>query len=226
MLMNKKILMIEDDIELVELVKNSLELSGLTVETSNSMNHAIEKINNENFSLILIDLNLPDGKGMDLLEKALSNDMNRHTPMIIMSANTDLSSKVDAFSFGAEDYITKPFHLLELRARIERRLAKQVEMDQLEAGPITLELHSQSVRLSGLKSAVTLTPREFKILHLLAKNPKQTFSREMILDKIWGKDIHVTTRTVDAHICYLRKKLDRYCHVIRSSAGEGYRFQA
>ena len=224
--MNKKILMIEDDVELSNLVKASLELSGLAVETCSSMGAAIGKINSEGFSLILVDLNLPDGKGMDLLEQALTNEKNRHTPMIIMSANGDLSSKVDAFSFGAEDYITKPFHLLELRARVERRLAKQTEMDQLQAGPITLELHSQSIRLSGLKSPITLTPREFKILHLLAKNPKQTFSREMILDKIWGKDIHVTTRTVDAHICYLRKKLDRYCHVIRSSAGEGYRFQA
>lgn len=221
-----KILLIEDDLELGELIMSELTGFNVGVELIRTLEAAKESLMNFDYSLVLVDLNLPDGKGIELLEVAKNSEKNSNVPVLIMTGVNDVKTKVEAFAKGVEDYIVKPFDFLELKARIDRRLLKQSEFEKLEIGPITLDYHTQSVKLLGIKSPIYLTPREFKILHLLAKNPKQTYSREMILKKIWGEGIHVTNRTVDAHICYLRKKLDRYCHIIRSSAGEGYRFQA
>jgi DNA-binding response OmpR family regulator len=222
--MKHKILIIEDEMDLAEAIKGGLEMAGMDVVHATNLADSYKAINQEDFSLILADLHLPDGQGMQFLPVVRMNDRNRHTPILIMTGDSELEKKVNAFSQGVDDYIVKPFHLLELRARVERRLSKQNEFEFLEVGPVRLNLQNQTVELSGVKGTIYLTPREFKILHLLAKNPKMTYSRDLILKKIWGDGIHVTHRTVDAHICYLRKKLENHGKLIRSSAGEGYRF--
>jgi DNA-binding response OmpR family regulator len=222
--MKKQLLMIEDEIELAGAVTYALESADLEITHATTLTEAMKRINEKQFSLILVDLHLPDGSGMEFIPALRINELNRHTPILIMTGDSELDRKVSAFAQGVEDYIVKPFHLLELRARVERRMAKQSEFETLVAGPVKLNLQTQTVELQGLKGPIYLTPREFKILHLLAKNPKITHSRDTILKKIWGDGIHVTNRTVDAHICYLRKKLEGYGNLIRSSAGEGYRF--
>jgi len=224
--MKNEILLIEDELDLATSVKTGLENEGMEVTHASSLAEAYQYISKKKFSLILTDLHLPDGKGMQFLPVLKLNDLNRHTPVLIMTGDSELENKLTAFSQGVEDYVVKPFHLQELGARMKRRLAKQDEFDTLEVGPVKLNLQNQTIELTGVKGTVYLTPREFKILHLLAKNPKITYSRETILKKIWGDGIHVTNRTVDAHICYLRKKLEKHGSLIRSSAGEGYRFQA
>ena len=198
------------------------------MKTANSLKDGIEKATAEKFSLIVIDIGLPDGDGFELFKQLRNLPNNKKTPVIFLTGDEDVNSKISAFSLGADDYIVKPFNTLELRARVERRLKKHMEDalngDHITAGPLVLEVSSQRLKIQGKKGYVSLTPREFKILLLLVKNPERIFTREFILNKIWGRDVFVTDRTVDAHICYLRKKLNKFSTYVQSVPGEGYRF--
>jgi len=224
----QNILVIDDSEDAVVAVENALSPLGLSFETAANVQQGLDKIAMKKYSLVIIDIGLPDGDGFDLFQKIRNLNHHKKTPVIFLTANEDVGSKISAFALGADDYIVKPFHLLELRARVERRLKKLLEddtdHDQVVSGPLVLEISSQRVKVAGKSNYVTMTPREFKILLLLTKNPDQIFSREYILDQIWGKDIFVTDRTVDAHICYIRKKLENYSTHIQSVPGEGYRF--
>lgn len=226
--MPQSLLLIDDSEDVVIAVKTALEPLGLIIETASSVKAGLEKASSELFSLVVIDIGLPDGDGFDLFQKIRGLSHYKKAPVIFLTANEDVSSKISAFSLGADDYIVKPFHLLELRARVERRLKKQqeesVNSDHVIAGSLILEVSSQRLKISGKKGYISLTPREFKILLLLVKNPDRIFTRESILNKIWGKDVFVTDRTVDAHICYLRKKLKKFASYVQSVPGEGYRF--
>jgi DNA-binding response OmpR family regulator len=225
----QNVLLIDDDIEISTAVKESLIPLNINVEQCQNIQDGYTKLLEKQFSLILIDIHLPDGSGFDLYQKILSTEQFRTIPVVFLTANDDLGSKISAFSLGADDYVVKPFHLLELRARIERRLKSKIPQslinDHYSTGPFTFDLSSQTLKIAGNRQPISLTPREFKILLLLARNPNRIFSRDDILDKIWGKDIHVTDRTVDAHICYIRKKLENHSKMIRSLPGEGYRLQ-
>lgn len=224
----QNILVIDDDQEITTAVTDALLPLGVSIDASDTAQSGLEKIHANRYSLVVIDINLPDGDGFDLFQKIRNINHYKKTPIIFLTGKEDVGSKISAFSLGADDYIVKPFHLLELRARVERRLKKQIEDnadgDQVVAGPLILEVSSQRLRVNGKNEYVTLTPREFKILLLLAKNPDQIFTREYILNKIWGKDVYVTDRTIDAHVCYIRKKLEDYSTLIQSVPGEGYRF--
>ena len=226
--MSQNILVIDDSEDVVIAVESALLPLGLGIETAGSVKEGLEKVSAEKYSLVIIDIGLPDGDGFELFQKVRTLPHYKKTPVIFLTANEDVTSKISAFSLGADDYIVKPFHLLELRARVERRLKKHLEEsmngDHITAGPLTLEVSSQRLKIQGKKGFVSLTPREFKILLLLVKNPERIFTREFILGKIWGKDVFVTDRTVDAHICYLRKKLSKYSTYVQSVPGEGYRF--
>ena len=149
-------------------------------------------------------------------------------PFVFLTGNNDVGSKISAFSLGADDYIVKPFHLLELRARIENKLKKRNSGKEtfLTIGPFVFDVQYQKIKTQGGKMEFSLTAREFKILLLMGKNPERTFTREEILKKIWGENVYVTNRTIDAHICYLRKKLTPYSSCIESIPSEGYRFNA
>ena len=223
----QNILLIDDDIEISTAVKESLIPLGISVEQSQNVQQGYAKLLEKTYSMILIDIQLPDGSGFDLYQKILATEQFRNIPVIFLTASEDVGSKISAFSLGAEDYIVKPFHLLELRARIERRMKSKNMGGQINdlysVGPFTFDLSAQTLKIAGSRQTITLTPREFKILLLLSRSPNQVFSRDDILDKIWGKDIHVTDRTVDAHICYIRKKLENHSKMIRSLPGEGYR---
>ena len=224
----QNILVIDDSEDLVAAVESALSPLGLGFDTAGNVQQGLDKIALKKYSLVIIDIGLPDGDGFDLFQKIRNLNSHKKTPVIFLTANEDVGSKISAFALGADDYIVKPFHLLELRARVDRRLKKLLEddsdHDQVISGPLVLEISSQRVTIAGKNNYVTMTPREFKILLLLTKNPDQIFSREYILDQIWGKDIYVTDRTVDAHICYIRKKLENYSTHIQSVPGEGYRF--
>ena len=224
----QNILVIDDSEDLVAAVESALSPLGLGFDTAGNVQQGLDKIALKKYSLVIIDIGLPDGDGFDLFQKMRNLNSHKKTPVIFLTANEDVGSKISAFALGADDYIVKPFHLLELRARVDRRLKKLLEddsdHDQVISGPLVLEISSQRVTIAGKNNYVTMTPREFKILLLLTKNPDQIFSREYILDQIWCKDIYVTDRTVDAHICYIRKKLENYSTHIQSVPGEGYRF--
>jgi DNA-binding response OmpR family regulator len=227
----QKILVIDDAEEVQLLVESALHSLELQIDSAYSVKEALEKTKENLYQLVVIDIALPDGNGFDLFLRMKNLAAFTHVPFIFLTSNEEVSSIVSAFSLGAEDYIVKPFRLLELRARIERRLrplasAKKEgsEDGQVMAGELVLNLHSQRVKVQGKEEYFPLSPREFKILLLLAKNPDHVFSRKSILDKIWGEQVNVTSRTVDAHICYLRKKLNHFSPYIESIPGEGYRF--
>jgi DNA-binding response OmpR family regulator len=232
--MMHKILVIDDAEEVAVSVEAALGSSSINVDVAYTVKEALMKTGASLYDLIIIDIMLPDGDGFDLLLKIRNLEGYAHVPVIFLTGREDVSSVVSAFSLGAEDYIVKPFHLLELRARVERRLvgSRETKMakaqtgsdDQIHAGPLLISPQSQRVKLKGKPDPIPLTAREFKILLLLVKSPDHVFSRKMILDKVWGSDITVTDRTVDAHICYLRKKLKECSGCIESVSGEGYRF--
>ena len=224
----QKILVVDDAEEIVVAVRNALIPLGVGIDTAYTVTQGLIKIIENQYDLVIIDIVLPDGDGFDFFLKLRTTPYGQKVPVIFLTAKEDVASKVSAFSSGADDYIVKPFHLLELRARVESRLKKymerNLESDQITAGPLMLEVSSQRILLRGKSDYVSLTPREFKILLLLVKSPEQIFSREFILNKIWGSDVYVTDRTVDAHVCYLRKKLEKFSGYIESVPGEGYRF--
>ncbi len=224
----QKVLVIDDSEEITQTVAAVLQPLGLHVDTADSVNNGLIKANQSKYDLAIIDIMLPDGDGFDLFSKMRLLPGYERIPVIFLTAKEDVGSKISAFSLGADDYVVKPFHLLELRARVESRLKKQLERssdgDHVPAGPLILEVSSQRIKMKDGKTFTSLTSREFKIFLLLAKNPDRIFSREIILNKIWGHDVYVTDRTVDAHICYLRKKLEKYSGFIESVPGEGYRF--
>jgi DNA-binding response OmpR family regulator len=224
----QKILVVDDAEEIIVAVTGALQPLGLGIETAMTVKDGLQKATDQLFDLVIIDIALPDGDGFDLFLKIRNIQHYERIPVIFLTSKEDVASKVSAFSLGADDYIVKPFHLLELRARIERRLKKQQEQnldgDQVAAGPLVLEVSSQRLKVHGKNGYISLTPREFKILLLLVKSPDRIFTRETILNKIWGSDVYVTDRTVDAHICYLRKKLSKFSNYIESVPGEGYRF--
>lgn len=224
----QKVLVIDDAVEITVAVEGALQTLGVHVDTAATMKEGLEKATNDLYSLVIIDILLPDGDGFDVLQNLRNLKQYKKTPTIFLTSKEDVASKISAFNLGADDYIVKPFHLLELRARVERQLKKalveSVDNDQVAVGPFVLEVGAQRLRIQGVKDYISLTPREFKILLLLTKNPNQIITRETILEKIWGKGVFVTDRTVDAHICYLRKKLDNHSTHIQSVPGEGYRF--
>jgi DNA-binding response OmpR family regulator len=225
-----KILVIDDAEEVVVSVEAALSSASTSLDAAYTVKEALAKAQAYLYDLIIIDITLPDGDGFDLLLKIRNLEGYAQTPVIFLTGREDVSSVVSAFSLGAEDYIVKPFHLLELRARVERRLIHKESKvnssseDQIIAGQLMISPQSQRVKLKGKADFIPLTAREFKILLLLVKSPDHVFSRKQILDKVWGSEITVTDRTVDAHICYLRKKLLQFSGSIESVSGEGYRF--
>jgi DNA-binding response OmpR family regulator len=227
----QKVLVIDDAVEIGISVEAAIGSASISVDAAYTVKEALEKAASTLYDLIVIDIMLPDGDGFDLLLKLRNIEHYGQVPVIFVTGREDVSSVVSAFSLGAEDYIVKPFHLLELRARVERRLlpreartALASKEDQIVAGQLVISPQSQRVKLKGKNDFVPLTAREFKILLLLVKSPDNVFSRKAILDQVWGSDITVTDRTVDAHICYLRKKLHQVSGCIESVSGEGYRF--
>jgi len=223
-----KVLCVDDSVEIQDAVVAALDPVGISVVSAASLSEAVTKLTKEFCDLVIIDIGLPDGDGFELCSRIRRTPELANIPIIFLTGRDDVGSKVMAYNMGVDGYVVKPFHFIELRARVENRLKKYLSTrsssDRVNAGPFVLEGSSQRVKIKGESSFIALTPKEFKILFLLTRYPDQIFSREQILDKILGSNVHVIDRTVDAHICYLRKKLGRYSGTIEAVAGVGYRF--
>lgn len=224
----QKVLVVEDSLEISSVVTSAL--SALRVQTfvAASVSDALLQMQTQAFDLIILDLVLPDGDGLDVLSRVRESAEQQKTAVFVLSSKADISSKISAFSIGADDYMTKPFNLLELRARVESKLRRQTvehgSEESVFAGPFVLEVNKFSVLIKDINKTIHLSPIEFRLLCLFAKRPGNIFSREQILDQIWGSDVHVTDRTIDTHVYTLRKKLGEYGEYIKSVQGEGYRF--
>lgn len=221
-----KLLVVDDCTEICATISEALRPLSIETVCAYSVKEALSKISAEHYSQFILDLRLPDGDGYTLLNEIRSIDAYRQTPVTILSSSTDIPSKLSAFSLGADDYVMKPFNLLELRARVESKLKRAVaekdSTDNFKVGNLRLEPSKQQIQIIGSKELIRLSPTEFRIFAILARRCDVIFTRQQILDQVWGNDVYVNDRTVDTHIYTLRKKLGVYGNMVRSVPGEGY----
>lgn len=197
----KKILVVEDEENIANLIKDTLKMGKYTVENVFDGQEALNKINNEKFELIILDIMLPKLNGFEIMEKIKSKDI----PIIFLSARNDVSTIVKGLSEGGKDYITKPFEPLELLARVELRIKEKSE-NTYEYKDIILNKEERAIYKNEQK--VSLTPKEYDLFLLLIENIGKALTRDAILEKVWSINEDIETRTVDYHIQQLRKKLD------------------
>ncbi|WP_304195501.1 response regulator [Peptostreptococcus stomatis] len=204
-----KILVIDDEEHILELLKFNLELSGFDVCVSSEANQAIELIGKEKPDLLLLDWMLPKISGIDILRKIRQDENIYDLPVIMLTAKNMEDDKIQGLNVGADDYITKPFSIKELMARINTILRRYRVSDKsqsiIEAGNIILNTDQYGLTVDG--HAVDLTRKEFELLKLLMVNRGKVLKRDYLLEKVWGYEFYGETRTVDVHIRHLRKKL-------------------
>ena len=225
--MSLKILIIEDEPDIRKNLEYNLSREGYSVLTAASIAEAEQLIYSNNLSLILLDLMLPDGSGLELCKKMKSDPDVQNLPIIILTAKDDEVDKVVGFELGADDYVTKPFSVRELILRIKAVLKRGenkkdiVEIDR-QFGDLKIDIDSHEVYVDA--ELVNLTALEFKLLIQLVDRRGRVQSREQLLADVWGYSAEVTTRTVDTHIKRLREKLGTMGKYVQTIRGVGYKF--
>lgn len=224
-----RILCIEDSVEYQIYLSALLKDYDLTFASDTHKALQITQNAREQFDLVLLDVSLPDGNGIKIVPKLRENFAAPFVPIIVVSADSDIVTKVAAFGVGADDYISKPADPTELKIRIEARLRNAQQMNSektlVEFGGLKLDTGKMSVEMQTTEGIqkVDLTPFEFKLLKLLLSRPQHVFSRDVIIDRIWGVDKYITTRTVDTHISHIRKKLESSKVKIETVLSTGYK---
>jgi DNA-binding response OmpR family regulator len=224
-----RVLIVEDSLEAFELVRRAMGTS-VQLDWAKSLHESSALLDKKTFDLILLDVTLPDGDGFRLCSLLQANDELKGIPVIFLTARNSIPDKVMGFSVGADDYISKPFDPIELKARVEakfrRREREKSQAQLIRAGDLEINKDSQKVCIydNGHTVDIELTPIEFKILIILAKEANKVFSRDELLNSVWGESIHVYSRSVDTHVSKLRKKLGDKAYYIESVHGTGYRF--
>jgi len=222
--MPDKILLIEDEEKLARMVELELKYEGYTVEKAFDGRSGLERALSGEFDLILLDIMLPQLSGMEVLRRLRRE---RQTPVIMLTARDSVVDKVSGLDSGADDYITKPFAIEELLARIRAALRKRPAATPggsgtLTAGVLTMDPERHEVSVNG--TAVELTKKEFDLLRFLLEHKGKVISREVLLDSVWGFDFMGETNSVDVYIRFLRSKIDdafqiKLIHTVR---GVGY----
>ena len=225
----KKILIIDDEIHIVELLKFNLENNGYKVDYSYDGFDGYLKTKEFQPDLILLDWMLPNISGIDLLKKIRSDETLEQIPVIMLTAKNMEEDKLEGLEDGADDYITKPFSVKEVLARITSVLRRykytsNEKIEVLKADDIQVNVNKHIVTKNGQE--IELTLKEFQILKLLIENKGNVLTRPFLLDKIWGYDYYGETRTLDVHIRHLRKKIgDNDSKLIETVRGVGYKIK-
>ena len=223
------IYIVEDDINIREIERYALKNSGFEVEEFDNGKDFFQRVSEQAPSLMLLDIMLPGEDGLEILSRVRKNPATEKTPVIMVTAKTTEIDKVRGLDMGADDYISKPFGVMELISRVKallRRTEKEDDGDTLACGSIEIDNKRHSVTVQG--ETCELTFKEFELLKLLLESKGKVLSRNYLLDKIWGYDYYGETRTVDVHIRYLRKKIEnpdsneKYIETIR---GIGYKIE-
>jgi len=225
--MNNRILAVDDDADILKVLKANLELHNYEVVTSDSWQMAQEVLSQSQPDLILLDVMLPDGDGIEICRE-LRKDLAK-VPIIMLTARDKISDKVMGLESGADDYVVKPFETLELVARIKaclRRVKSPVDDEQVHIGNIKINYKKRLVTVSGKK--IDLTPKEYNLLCFLVNHRGEALSRDAIRKNIW-KDSHIYSwsRVIDVHIQHLRQKIEKdpsKPKYIITVSGAGYRF--
>ncbi|WP_163193597.1 response regulator transcription factor [Clostridium thermarum] len=226
----KKILIIEDDISIAELERDYLEINGFEVEIQQRGDKGLQRVLEEDFNLVIIDIMLPGIDGFEICRQIRNN---KNTPILMVSAKNEDIDKIRALGLGADDYVTKPFSPSELLARVKAHISryerlvggKDVKKGVMEIRGLTIDETSRRVYVNNKE--VILTTKEFDLLLFLASNPNRVFTKEEIFERIWGMDSQGDVATVTVHIRKLREKVEENPsepRFIETIWGVGYRF--
>jgi two-component system alkaline phosphatase synthesis response regulator PhoP len=229
--MKPRLLLIEDEPGVVLALTDRLQADGYEVAVARDGEAGLLRASAEDFDLVLLDAMLPRRNGFDVLRELRARGVG--TPVLMLTARGQVTDKVLGLKLGADDYVTKPFDNAELLARIEARLrlpatsaAPSLAREPLRVGDLTIDARAAEVRKGG--RPVDLSPREFHLLRYFVDHRGDTLSRSELLQHVWGYDADVSTRTVDVHVAWLRRKLEddpRHPRLITTVHGMGYRFE-
>ena len=228
--MSRRVLVVDDEKLIVKGVRFSLEQDGMEVDCAYDGEEALEKIKSNEYDIVLLDVMLPKIDGFEVCQQVREFS---DVPILMLTAKGDDMDKILGLEYGADDYITKPFNILEVKARIKaitRRTGKSLQQKKadtlIKASDMTLDTDSKRLHIKDQE--INLTSKEFDVLELLVKNPDKVYSREKLLQLVWGSQYPGDVRTVDVHIRRLREKIEanpsepKYVH---TKWGVGYYFQ-
>ena len=223
---SEKIMVVDDDKNICEILRLYLEKEGYNVILCHDGQEAVAKFNALNPDMILLDIMLPGENGYEILKKLKSEPETKNIPVILVTAREAEFDKVRGLDGGADDYVTKPFGMMELVARVKavlRRCARQTEQRELTCGKLRISVGRHEVFYGEEK--IELTRKEFELLLYLAENKGMVMSRNQILGHVWGYDFDGETRTVDVHVRSLRQKLGKAGEMLETVRGVGYRLR-
>lgn len=227
---DSRILVVDDEQDLCEILKFNLETEGYQVETANSSEEALEK-DIASYNLLLLDVMMGGMSGFQLAKQLKNSEVTAHIPIIFLTARDTENDTVTGFNLGADDYISKPFSIREVMVRVRavlRRTASRLEGAEeptvISYQGLLLNLDKKSVSVDG--EDVPFTKTEFELLRLLLEERGRVFSRQELIDRVWPKDVLVLDRTVDVNITRMRKKIGKFAKCIVTRLGFGYYFDA
>lgn len=229
--MRQRIVIIEDEKDIVDLVRYNFRKEGFDVESFVSGKDGLEYIRANSVDLVLLDIMLPDLDGIEICKRVRADDRLKNLPIIFLTAKGEEIDRVVGLELGADDYVVKPFSPRELVARVKAVLRRQEgspgKSEVIEVSGLRLDERTREVTLHG--HSIQLSALEFRLLHFMASQPRRVFTREQLLDNVWGRDRFVTPRTVDVHVRRLREKFEKEegsPHFVQTVRGSGYRFSA
>jgi len=226
--MSKKILIVEDERDLIKLLKYNLEKEGFRVNYATDGSVALAEMRRDEPDLIILDLMLPGMDGLEICRQIRRHDKYAATPVLMLTARSEEADRVVGLELGADDYVTKPFSMRELVARVRALLRRHEPAPQrltLQRGPLSIDPAAHTVSIDG--RPVELSALEFRLLHYLASHPGMVFSRDQLLDRVWGNDRTVTPRSVDVYVRRVREKIEpqpQQPAYVQTVHGVGYRF--
>jgi DNA-binding response OmpR family regulator len=221
----QKVLIVDDETTILETIDLKLRKEGFTTFTAETAEDGMRLFRRVRPDLVVLDIMLPNRSGYDFCQ-AVRRDHN--TPIIFLSARASDADRVKGLDLGADDYVTKPFNLAELAARVKavlRRAAGEQPKEAVESGNLSIDPRTHEAKLD--EKELSLSPKEFALLYFMVKNPGQVFSREQLLDRVWGADAYVNARTVDVHVRWLRTHIEEDANEPRrivTVRGVGYKF--
>lgn len=216
-----KILVVDDEELIRDVIKEYLEANNYTVEEASNGIEALEKLENNKYDLLILDIMMKELDGFSMLDRL---DKNKMIPTIVLSARGEEYDKLHGFDLGIDDYLTKPFSPKELVARVKAILNRSSKNLPTLYKYKTLEINFSAHTVKIDNNFINLTPKEFEILSYLIKNKNIAISREQLLSKLWGYDFFGDDRTIDTHIKLLRNNLEKYRDLIETVRGIGYKF--
>jgi two-component system alkaline phosphatase synthesis response regulator PhoP len=224
-----KILLVDDEPDIVEFLKYNLEQNGYDVIVGHDGLQALKKLS-ENPELIILDIMMPHLNGYEVYNKIRENKNFTDVPIIFLTAKSGETDEIKGLELGASDFIQKPISPKKLIARVKLNLRKNKvdltsnDVKKLEIGPLVIDKEKYVVNIDNVE---TILPRkEFNLLFFLANNPDRVFSRDELLKEVWGDDVYVVDRTVDVHIRKIREKLGKHAYLIDTIKGVGYKFKS